>query len=97
MKPSICDAIKTRRILKIYYHGGFRFIEPHCYGLGTSGNELLRAYQISGYSVSNDPRDWKLFKVAEIESLFITEDTFQNPRQWYIRNDSVMKLIYCQL
>lgn len=65
-KSAICEAIQSRKVLRFYYDGGFRHVEPFCYGLGTSDNELLRAYQIDGASESNEFRGWKLFKVDEI-------------------------------
>lgn len=95
-KSAICEAIQSRKVLRFYYDGGFRHVEPFCYGLGTSDNELLRAYQIGGASESNEFRGWKLFKVDEISSLSITDDTFEIRRQGYNPNDSAMQQIYCR-
>jgi hypothetical protein len=101
MESIICDAINTHRVLKIYYprgfRGGYRFIEPHCCGVGKANEELLRAFQTSGHSNSNKPHDWKLLTVAEIESIVMTGDEFQAPRPGYVRNDLQILRIYCQL
>jgi len=94
--PTICEAIRLHQILRFYYDGGFRLVEPFCYGLGTSENELLRAYQIGGASESNEIRGWKLFKVDEISLMSIIDDTFENSHQGYNPNDSIMQQIYCR-
>ena len=97
MNNIICKAINARLVLKIYCDGGFRLIEPHCYGIGISGDELLRSFQISDYNTSYMSNEWKLFTVTDIESIVITEQKFQGPRSSYVRNDSAMQHIYCQL
>jgi hypothetical protein len=96
MNSIICSAIQQHKVLHFYYNGGFRDVEPFCYGLGTSSNELLRGYQISGYSESQGLPPWRLFKVDEISSLSITERTFSNRRPDYNPDDPVMQQIYCR-
>lgn len=53
MNQIICEAIKSKRTLSLNYGGGARVVEPHCYGVSRSGEELLRAYQTSGHSNLN--------------------------------------------
>jgi len=96
INPTICEAIRSHRILRFYYDGGFRLVEPFCYGLGTSNTDLLRGYQLGGVSESHEFRGWKLFKVDEISSLSITEDSFENRLPDYNPNDSAMQQIYCR-
>lgn len=55
MNPIICSAIRSKQVIRLYYRGGFRMIEPFCYGASTAGSELLRAYQTGGYSESGSP------------------------------------------
>lgn len=92
----ICDAINQRRILRFFYGGGSRLVEPFCYGLGTSGNDLLRGYQVGGYSQSQSVPFWRLFKVEEITSLSITDDKFSVARPDYNPNDEAMQQVYCR-
>jgi hypothetical protein len=96
MNSIICSAIQQHNVLHFYYNGGFRFVEPFCYGLGTSGHELLRGYQISGYSESQGLPPWRLFKVDEIQSLTIADSHFTIARPDYNPDDSAMQHIYCR-
>ena len=48
MNSLLCGAIQGKKMVNFYYDGGYRLAEPHCYGVSKDGNELLRAYQISG-------------------------------------------------
>lgn len=38
----ICEAIKEHKIMRFWYNGGFRTVEPFCYGRSTAGNDVLR-------------------------------------------------------
>jgi hypothetical protein len=98
MNQSIVTAINNRYVLSIFYDGGTRIIEPHCYGISTEGNELLRAFQVNGYSNSGNPIGWKLFRVDNIMSMESTGDTFVSPRPGYNPlGDKAMAQIYCKL
>jgi len=97
MRRTICSAIDSKQVIKFYYHGGFRLVEPFCYGVSTAGNEVLRGYQISGYSESGDPVGWKLFRIPEISSLAATGQHFTGVRPGYNPNDSAMATIYCHV
>ena len=48
MNTAICAAIKNRAVVEFYYNGGLRTVEPHCHGISTAGNEVLRGYQTGG-------------------------------------------------
>ena len=97
MNKDICSAIKTKRIITFYYDGGLRRIEPYCHGVTKKGNELLRAFQISGYSRSGNPIGWKLFSLSKIANLKILDDTFQSIRRDYNPKDSAMSRIFCKV
>lgn len=92
----ICDAIHKRQRVRFQYRGGVRTVEPYAYGVGDGGHPLLRAYQVSGYSRSRE-RGWKLFHVEEISDFTVLEETFEAPREGYMRNDPTMTKIYCEL
>jgi hypothetical protein len=95
---SICTAIAQKRLLRLTYDWGTRTVEPHAYGRNSKGHELLRSYQVGGDSRSGESEGWKLFRVDEIRSLAMSEDTFAGPRPGYRRGDRAMDAeIYCEL
>jgi len=96
MISEICTAIHKRRRLQFRYDSGVRVVEPYAYGVGDGGRELLRAYQISGFSRSRE-QGWKLFHVDEMNDIQILEEGFEEPRLGYMRNDPSMTKIYCEL
>jgi len=98
MNIRICEAIKNRNILKFYYDNGVRIIEPYCYGIHKkTGNEVLRAYQISGFSKSGRVEGWKLFEVTKITGIENTKNDFQGDRIKYNSEDYDMSKVFCYL
>lgn len=97
MNQTLFSAIRLRKIISFYYNGGTRNVEPYCYGISTAGNELLRAYQIGGYSQSGKSVGWKLFRVSNISNLKVIDKSFENIRPEYNPRDSAMTTIYCNV
>ena len=97
LNKKICLAIESRNIIVFNYEGGSRKIEPYCHGLSKNRKELLRAYQISGYSSSGKLEGWKLFYISKISNLRILDKKFQKVRPKYNPNDSAMSKIYCRV
>ncbi|MDQ7250501.1 WYL domain-containing protein [Dongia sedimenti] len=95
MTPEICAAIRQRRRLRFNYAGGERLVEPYAYG-ACETHELLRAYQISGFSASRQS-GWKLFRVEEIADLTVLDDVFGDPHAGYMRNDPCLEVTYCEI
>lgn len=58
---------------------------------------LLRAYQVGGYSSSGRLPKWRLFEVNKIDNLSSTGEKFNGARPNYYRDDQVMVRIYAQL
>ena len=96
MNQTISEAIQKKQVLELRYHGFSRMVEPHAHGRDNSGDEVLRCYQISGGSESEERVGWKLLKMREVFSLHITTDSF-TPRPGYRRNDKAMEYVFCQL
>ena len=97
-RATICSAIKSRRVMEFFYHGGYRTVEPFCLGLVMSGdadNESLLCYQIGGYSELREPVGWKLYRASEIENMEITAEHFGGDRPGYDPDSVDMKTIYC--
>ena len=97
MNSTVCTAIQGKKVMRFYYDGGYRLAEPHCHGVSKDGNELLRAYQVGGHSESGQTEGWKLFRLDELSSLSITDQSFAGPRPDYNPNDKAMASIYCNL
>jgi len=95
MMSVICDAIHGRRRMAINYRGGRRVIEPYVYGASET-HELLRAYQLSGFSPSRE-RGWKLFRVEEISEPELLDEKFDSPQTGYMRNDPAMEVVYSEV
>jgi predicted DNA-binding transcriptional regulator YafY len=80
-KDQLIMAIRARRKVQINYKGsGWRTMCPHILFVGPSGNELIEAYQISGYSShrwnAGPLADWRTFSIDYITDLKITNETF---------------------
>lgn len=98
MNNEICNAIENKNVIEFFYKGHKRIVEPHCYGTHkNTNNEIFRAYQVGGYSLSGSVPDWRLYIVSEMSGLIITDIQFENPRHGYKKNDSEMSKIFCQL
>lgn len=97
MKSTIVQAIEEMRCLSFTYDGHPRVVEPHCYGLTTTGKEAIRCYQISGSGVRADTTPWHLMTTDKIVGLTLLEETFSNPRPGYRRGDRGMSSIFCEL
>ena len=91
MIQQLTEAIQNKLQLRIFYDPGERLIEPHTLGYSANRNLLLRAFQVSGASSSNEHRDWKLFRLDRIGSLEPTDGSFDSPRTGYKRGDPAMK------
>ena len=96
MNSAICEAIRTRSVLEIYYNGGPRTVEPHCHGISRAGNEVVLAYQTGGHSDS-EPVAWKLFDVGLLRSLRSTGQTFTTNRPGYQPFGKHMTSVHCHV
>jgi predicted DNA-binding transcriptional regulator YafY len=98
MRCEICEAISKKRVIKFYYEGLERIVQPHVYGKNkTTGKEFLRGYQVGGYSSSGKIPGWRLFDVSKISEIELTDETFDNPAPGYNRNDPQISHIYCRI
>jgi hypothetical protein len=95
--PTACQALSTGCILQLVYEGYFRMVEVHAVGLTKDGNEVMRVWQVSGGSVSNEPVGWKLLRVDEATGAVITKERSAAPRPGYKRDDKAMQRVLCQL
>lgn len=96
-KPLLAEAISKRHMIELRYDGFTRLVEPHAYGIDSSGSEKLRCWQISGGSTSGERQGWKLLNVSDMHATTLSEAKFASARAGYKRGDSAMRHIYAQL
>jgi len=91
MSVTIREAIRNRHRLEVDYWPGRRIIEPHAYGYGSNGQELLRAFQVDGASASGEHQNWKLLRLDRMGQVVDTGVSFDGPRPQYKQDDTAMK------
>lgn len=91
-------AIRARRLVTFRYHRDPRVVVPAVYGRhATSGNLVLRAYQVGGSGGSRDSPYGHLFLVDEIEDPVVLDETFPGEPYGYRRDDKHISPIYARL
>ena len=95
MNQRICAAIKAKRRLMFIYDGLQRVIEPHAHGTSSRGKEVVRGFQTDGQS-SSGPLGWRLWDVAKMKSLRVSDTTFAIPRPGYVRGDAQLISVHCE-
>jgi hypothetical protein len=93
----LTDAVHDRAVLEFEYNGHHRVVQPSAHGLNLKGNESLRGYQIGGSSRSGRMPPWRMFKVAQIQGLILTGDTFTDEPEGYRCGDLGMTVIFADL
>lgn len=96
MNSTVVNATQCRKLLRLEYDGYFRVVEPHAYGVTTEDNAVLRCFQISGGSKSNE-QGWKLLRLNETHLISEGGDPFRQPRPGYRRGDKAMAQVFVEL
>jgi hypothetical protein len=86
-----CEALFTGKRLELRYDGYLRVVEVHAVGRSKEGQWLMRAWQVRGGSVNNEPIGWKLLRLDESSSRHIIEEESKAPRPGYKRGDPAMR------
>ena len=95
---AIVEAISTRHLLVIDYHGKTRVVEPHTFGLDRWGRALLCAYQVECDSQSGKtPLGWRFFFIEQISNARLDARRFAAPRPEYVRNDGAFRSVTAEL
>ncbi|HCQ12811.1 hypothetical protein [Flavobacterium sp.] len=95
MNHKIIEAIENQNIIEFYYEGELRVVEPHCYGVSKAGNDVLRAFQVDGYSSSNKMW-WRMYTESKMQQVKSIDQNF-TPRNDYRRGDKDMVKIYIEI
>ena len=92
----IGTGIRDRWQLAFVYEGHPRVVDPHIYGVLTSGPLALSGYQIRGSSDSGKVPDWRTFCLEGIEQLEILEQS-SRIRPDYNPDDRQFAKVYSQV
>ncbi len=93
-----CQAIELGRCLEIHYDEHDRIIEVHAVGYTKNGNLVMRVWQVKGGSESGQTQGWKLMSLDKVQSMSITDEVSEAPREGYNRSgDSAMDRILCKV
>ena len=97
MNSIICEAIAKRKLLQFSYDDLTRIVEPHLFGRKTSGNDVLLAWLVEGYTESDRAPFWRNYAVENMDFLIMLDETFEGTREGYNPDDKTMEEIYCRL
>ncbi len=92
-----CDALKSKRCLEFTYAGSDRVVEVHTVGLSRDEKPLMRAWQVRRGSSGGNPSGWKLFRLDEISSSAVTNESSEAPRPGYRRGNPAIYDISCEV
>jgi hypothetical protein len=95
-KNLLCRAIAGKFLVQFKYDGRSRIVEPFCCGISTAGNFILRGFQIRG-SDKTKPLCWRLYELAEMTQLSVTQHSFKGKREEYNPEDPAMTEIFCRI
>ncbi len=100
IRQIICDAINNRRIIQFWYKDKFRIVEPYLCGISSAGNYDLRAFWIGGESETAFEPDWRMYRLAGMSLIEITDKTFEGfegKRINYNPDDRAFIEIFCSI
>jgi hypothetical protein len=93
----ICRAIEDRRVLLFRYKDRLRTVYPCAHGWLDTGNEALRAHEVRLDDGEIRIGFGKLFLLAAMDDVQITDVEFDRPPPGYRRGDRGMRRLHCQL
>jgi hypothetical protein len=93
----ICEAIRSRKLLRFSYKNLPRVVEPHFLGLTREGRLELFAYLSRGFTRTDRQPYWRTFFVERILSLTVLEERFQGTRDGYNPDARRFLKVYCRL
>src|SRR3989441_6823767 len=93
----ICEAIRSKRLLRFSYGNHARVVEPHLFGRDSADHDVLSAYLVRGYSESRQKPYWRFYLLSNVKLLTMLDEGFAGPRKGYNPMDPRMLKVYCRL
>jgi hypothetical protein len=94
----ICQAIKDQKLVTFWYKGHQRTVVPGAYGAHkTTGNNLLRGYQVKGGRNKDELPGWGFYKISDLSDFAISDQNFIQIPPGYRKGDRDLSPIYCEL
>jgi hypothetical protein len=87
MKEAIKTAIRSKVLLSFSYDNEIRVVQATKLGRLHNGTEAMEAYLIRGYSKTNSPIRWRLYKLNNMEEVTLTDETFDTVDNLYNSSD----------
>jgi predicted DNA-binding transcriptional regulator YafY len=96
----VCRAITEKKVIKFYYRGTERVVEPYICGIDVHNRPMLLGYQTEEREYPVRSWGWRLFELSEMSYLGVTRNEFTKPRTTltpFDPMDAHMKEIYCSV
>lgn len=96
----VCRAIIEKKIIRFYYRGTERVVEPYICGIDKHDRTMLLGYQTEERDFPVRNWGWRLFELREMSYLGVTRNEFNTPRATlnpFNPLDVAMKEIYCSV
>lgn len=93
----VCEAIRERRLLEFDYDGRRRVTAPYCHGVSTTGKESVRALQVGGATRPGGFGFGKMWTIAKMANVRVSETPFVPDDPDYNPDDSAMAVIHCRI
>lgn len=92
------EAIQNRNFVAFKYDGHPRVVIPAAFGIhATTGNEVLRGYQVEGTGNSRPVPFWDLFLTGKMSGVEVLDSQFIQDPPHYSPNDKHIDPIHAQL
>ena len=97
MNDLICDAIRSRRLLRFVYDGYERIIEPHSHGINSANHEVVSGWLVGGWTKTETEPGWRNYLVNDMHDVHVLSEPFAGPRPGFNPNAARILQIFCQL
>ena len=97
MHTIICDAIRTKRLIRFIYEGYERIIEPHLHGINVANHEMLSGWLVGGWSESRPEPGWRNYLIRDMHDVHALSERFEGPRPRYNAFDPQVRQVFCRL
>jgi hypothetical protein len=94
----LCAAIANKKMISFTYDGHHRVVAPAAHGSQkTTGNHVLRGYQVGGTGKTRTVPFWDLFLVDKMSNVEVQDQGFVENPPYYSRGDKHIAPIHCEL